>query len=122
MSDREKTVRSFSVAALALALLKEREMYGYEIIIELEKRSNRVFQLKEGTLYPVLHTLEKERCVTARDAKTPGGRLRRYYRLTEKGLRVLEEKKSEWKGFSDAVTAILAGAEGGWDEDRRVAV
>ena len=76
MSDREKTVRSFSVAALALALLKEREMYGYEIIIELEKRSNRVFQLKEGTLYPVLHTLEKERCVTARDAKTPGGRLR----------------------------------------------
>lgn len=110
MPSRDKTPLSGSTTMLVLALLKEREMYGYEIIEELEKRSNHVFKLKEGTLYPILHTLEKDRCLTARDAKTPGGRLRRYYRITEKGLRALEEKKEEWKGFSDAVTAILAGA------------
>lgn len=110
MSGREKTPLSGSTTMLVLALLKEREMYGYEIIEELEKRSNHVFKLKEGTLYPILHTLEKDRCLAARDAKTPGGRLRRYYRITEKGLRALEEKKTEWKDFSDAVTAILAGA------------
>ena len=110
MAGREKTPLSGSTSMLVLALLKEREMYGYEIIEELERRSNHVFKLKEGTLYPILHALEKERCLAARDAKTPGGRLRRYYRITEKGLRALEEKKEEWRGFSDAVTAILAGA------------
>ena len=99
-----------SVSMLVLALLKGREMYGYQIIEELERRSNKVFQLKEGTLYPVLHGLEKDRLVAAREAETVKGRVRRYYAITPKGLRALEEKKAEWQTFSSAVTAILAGA------------
>ena len=98
------------VSMLVLALLKEKEMYGYQIIEERDHRSNQVFQLKEGTLYPVLHTLEKERLVRAREAETVKGRVRRYYAITEKGLKVLEEKKAEWASYSTAVTAILAGA------------
>lgn len=107
---RERSTLPGSTAMLVLALLKEREMYGYEIIEELERRSEGVFQLKEGTLYPILHTLEKDRCLAVREEKTPAGRLRRYYRVTEKGLRVLEEKAGEWHTFSKAVTAVLAGA------------
>ena len=61
MAGREKTPLSGSTSMLVLALLKEREMYGYEIIEELERRSNHVFKLKEGTLYPILHALEKDR-------------------------------------------------------------
>lgn len=99
-----------SMSMLVLALLKEKEMYGYQIIEELERRSNKVFQLKEGTLYPVLHGLEKDRLVAAREAETVKGRVRRYYAITPKGLRALEEKKAEWQTFSSAVTAILAGA------------
>lgn len=95
---------------LVLALLKEKEMYGYQIIEELDRRSNHVFQMKEGTLYPVLHGLEKDGLVRAREAETVKGRVRRYYAVTEKGLRALEEKKEEWTTFSRAVTAILAGA------------
>lgn len=95
---------------LVLALLKEKEMYGYQIIEELDRRSNHVFQMKEGTLYPVLHGLEKDKLVSAREAVTEKGRTRRYYAVTEKGLRALEEKKEEWTAFSRAVTAILAGA------------
>lgn len=106
---REKSTLPGSTAMLVLALLKEREMYGYEIIEELERKSDSVFKLKEGTLYPILHTLEKDRCLAVREARTPGGRLRRYYRVTEKGLRVLEEKRTEWHAFSEAVTAVLAG-------------
>lgn len=109
MPGREKTPLSGSTAMLVLAVLREREMYGYEIIEELERRSEGVFRLKEGTLYPILHTLEKDRCLAVREEKTPAGRLRRYYRVTEKGLRALEEKKTEWSGFSRAVTAVLAG-------------
>lgn len=95
---------------LVLALLKEKEMYGYQIIEELDRRSNHVFRMKEGTLYPVLHGLEKDKLVSAREAVTEKGRTRRYYAVTEKGLRALEEKKEEWTAFSRAVTAILAGA------------
>ena len=99
-----------SVSMLVLALLKEKEMYGYQIIEELDRRSSHVFQMKEGTLYPVLHGLEKDKLVSAREAVTEKGRTRRYYAVTEKGLRALEEKKAEWNAFSSAVTAILAGA------------
>ena len=95
-----------STAMLVLALLKQGEMYGYQIIEELDRRS----EMKEGTLYPVLHGLEKDRLVTAREAVTDKGRTRRYYAVTEKGLRALEEKEQEWRTFSKAVTAILAGA------------
>lgn len=100
----------FSNSILVLALLKGREMYGYQIIEELERQSGQVFQLKEGTLYPILHSLEKDRLISAREAETVNGRVRRYYAITEKGLRALEEKKAAWNTFSSAVTAILAGA------------
>ena len=99
-----------SASMLVLALLKGHEMYGYQIIEELDRRSEHVFRMKEGTLYPVLHGLEKDRLVTAREAEAPNGRVRRYYAVTERGLRVLEEKEKEWRTFSRAVTAILAGA------------
>lgn len=99
-----------STAMLVLALLKSGEMYGYQIIEELARRSENVFQFKEGTLYPVLHALEKDRLLTAREAPSPTGRVRRYYTVTPKGLRFLEEKEQEWNTFSRAVTAILAGA------------
>ena len=69
-----------------------------------------MFRLQEGTLYPLLHSLERDKLVTARDQETPSGRRRRYYRITAAGLRALEEKKEEWQVYSRAVTAILAGA------------
>ena len=110
MARNDKSALPGGTAMLVLALLKEREMYGYQIIEELEKRSNQVFRLQEGTLYPLLHSLERDKLVTARDQETPSGRRRRYYRITAAGLRALEEKKEEWQVYSRAVTAILAGA------------
>ncbi len=110
MAKQEKGTLPGSTSMLVLALLKEREMYGYQIIEELEKRSNQVFKLKEGTLYPILHSLEKDKLVTAQEREAPSGRVRRYYRVTAAGLRALEEKKEEWSLYSKAVTAILAGA------------
>lgn len=107
MAGRDKTTGNTSM--LVLALLKKREMYGYEIIEELERRSENVFRLKEGTLYPILHTLERDRLVTARDAQAPSGRTRRYYRITAAGLRSLEEREREWDTYSRAVTAVLSG-------------
>ena len=61
MARNDKSALPGGTAMLVLALLKEQEMYGYQIIEELEKRSNQVFHLQEGTLYPLLHSLEKDK-------------------------------------------------------------
>ena len=82
MGKKDSSLQPGGTAMLVLALLKEREMYGYQIIEELERRSNQVFQLKEGTLYPVLHSLERDKLVTAREQETPSGRKRRYHHMT----------------------------------------
>ena len=91
---------------LVLRLLSEREMYGFEIIAELSKRSQEVFQLKEGTLYPLLRRLENEGAVTSRAEKIEG-RIRRYYKITKKGSGRLEERKAEWDRYSVAVNAVM---------------
>ncbi len=94
---------------LVLHLLSEREMYGYEIVTELDKRSQSVFQMKEGTLYPLLHRLEKEGAVTAYEEKKEG-RTRRYYRLTRRGRGRLIEQAENWRRYSEAVNAVLCTA------------
>ena len=94
---------------LILSLLSEREMYGYEIVTELARRSDETFSLREGTLYPLLHRLEKEGAVAAREEKA-GGRPRRYYRLTKKGGEKLSEREAEWVRYSSAVNAVLSSA------------
>jgi len=91
---------------LLLSLLKNQSMYGYQIIKEIEKRSQGYFRFKEGTLYPALHRLEAARLVRGRWERLPSGKERRYYHLTEKGLKLLEEKVAEWQGFSLAVNLV----------------
>ena len=95
---------------LVLSLLKDGDKYGYEMIEELARRSDDTFQLKEGTLYPLLHTLEKNRLVLSYTQATPSGRERKYYRLTSEGRRQLEYKEEEWKLFSEKVNAVLGCA------------
>ena len=70
---------------LLLSLLERRDMYGYEMIEALRLRSNHVFDLKAGTLYPLLHALEEQRWVVSYDETADGGRVRRYYHLTADG-------------------------------------
>ena len=106
----DKNLTSGSTTLLVLSLLSEGDKYGYQMIAELEERSDRTFSLKEGTLYPILHTLEKEGAVNAYEQEAPTGRTRKYYHITKKGLRLLDEKREEWTAFSRTVDAILQGA------------
>ena len=106
----EKSLLSGSTPLLVLSLLKNCDMYGYEMAEELARRSDDTFQLKEGTLYPLLHTLEKERLVESYTKEAPNGRQRRYYRLTESGRGKLAYKEKEWRLFSEKVNAVLGCA------------
>lgn len=103
----EKSLLSGSTPLLVLSLLKDGDMYGYQMADELAKRSDDTFQLKEGTLYPLLHTLEKNKLVTSYTKESEGGRERKYYRLTDEGRRQLEHKTQEWRLFSEKVNAVL---------------
>ena len=109
MKKADKNLLSGSTTLLVLSLLSSGDKYGYEMIAELEARSDHTFTLKEGTLYPILHTLEKDGAVKSYEKEAPTGRMRKYYRITRKGLRLLDEKKEEWVEFTHTVNAILAG-------------
>ena len=106
----DKSLLSGSTSMLILALLKDGDKYGYEMVDELDRRSDHTFQLKEGTLYPLLHTLEKNKLVTSYTKAGPGGRERKYYRLTSEGREQLETKKEEWRLFSEKVNSVLGTA------------
>ena len=97
-----------SSTMLILSLVEREDMYGYEMIIELARRSQDTFQMKEGTLYPILHTLEKEKCLTSYQQMAPTGRMRKYYRITPLGRKFLTEKRAEWAQFSQGVDQVLS--------------
>ena len=92
---------------LLLKLLSTEDMYGYQIILELARRSSNVFEMKEGTLYPVLHGMERERYVEAYEKTAPTGRVRKYYHLTRAGRAALTEEEKAWQEYSGAVNAVL---------------
>lgn len=101
-----KELISGSTTMLVLSVIKNEDMYGYKIIRELEVRSEYAFSFKEGTLYPILHALEKERLVESYWV-TADGRKRKYYHVTKKGAKRLEEKEEEFKEFSVSVSKVL---------------
>ncbi len=97
-----------STDSLLLALLVEQPMYGYQLVKELEQRSNGYFQFREGTLYPALHRLEKEGLLQGEWQPSPNGQKRRYYYVTDRGRMELASRLSQWRGFSRAVAMVLA--------------
>jgi PadR family transcriptional regulator PadR len=99
-----------SADSLLLSLVGEQAMYGYQIIKELEQRSQGYFQFREGTLYPALHRLEKAGLVEGKWQLLPSGRQRRYYQITEKGRSLLVEKKSQWLDYLKAMNLIIQPA------------
>ena len=103
----DKSLMTGSLTMLLLKLLSEKDMYGYEMIETLRKRSENVFELKAGTLYPLLHGLEAKGLLTAYEQEALG-QVRKYYSITKEGRSVLEKRKEEWKEYSHAVAQVLA--------------
>lgn len=106
MTTRRELITGSSYSLL-LCLLENQPMYGYQIIKELESRSEGYFKFKEGTLYPALHRLERSGLITGKWQKLLNGRQRRYYNITAKGLSKLAEDKTQWQDYLNAVKLIL---------------
>lgn len=105
MFDRELVKGSTSL--IVLQLLAEKDMYGYEVVKEMEKRSDHVLQVKEGTLYPALHKLEKQQYIESYWREPEKGPARKYYRITKTGKEILLQKTSEWKRFVNVIDKVI---------------
>lgn len=109
----DKSLISGSTTMLILKLLENNDMYGYEMIEELEKKSYDTFTLKAGTLYPLLHTLEESGMLESYEKLADSSRKRKYYSITKKGRKMLDMKKEEWKVYTSAVNNVLGGVNFG---------
>lgn len=96
-----------STVSIILAMLDRQPMYGYQMIKEIEKHSDGFFAFKEGTLYPILHSLEAKSMVESYWTDMEGTRRRKYYRITGNGRLHLEKRRSEWTIFCKAVNQVL---------------
>jgi PadR family transcriptional regulator, regulatory protein PadR len=101
--------------ALLLAVVADGPVHGYAVVERLRARSGGRFDLPEGTVYPALHRLEADGLLRSRWTAA-GGRRRRQYELTDRGIASLGVRSAEWRRFAAAVEHVLGGvtvAEGG---------
>lgn len=105
----EKSLVSGSMSLLVMKLLEDGDLYGYQMIAELRRRSDDTFRLRAGTLYPLLHGLEQKGLVTAYEQMAESGKSRRYYHLTKQGRDALREKEDAWNAYARAVGRVLKG-------------
>ncbi len=106
----DKELLKGSTSMLILKLLESGDMYGYQMTKELDRKSENTFTLKEGTLYPILHSLESTGMIEAYWEETDSSRKRKYYKITKKGKKLLAEKEAEWTKYVNGVRRVLGGA------------
>jgi PadR family transcriptional regulator PadR len=100
MSDSEANARKKgSIELLILAQLEARPRHGYEIGMEIERRSQGMVVFQVASLYPVLYRLEARELIKGQWVEMPGQRRRRYYKLTAAGRKVLREQRRSWRDF-----------------------
>jgi PadR family transcriptional regulator PadR len=107
--DRE--LKRGTLEMILLRLLAERPMYGYELVTTLEKRGGSQFQIKEGTLYPVLYRLESAGSIEPHWETYDRGVPRKYYQLTPGGQAQLERLIGDWHDFTSTVNRLLEKEE-----------
>lgn len=94
--------------ACVLSVLSQNDMYGYVLTQNLKE----VIEISESTLYPVLRRLQKDACLTTYD-KPFQGRNRRYYAITETGVKKLSLYLDEWNIYKKKIDKILGGKNNG---------
>ncbi len=103
-----------TLETIVLEVVGRRAMYGYEICKFVEQRTKGALELREGSLYPALHKLEKAGLLAARWGESDEGRRRKYYELTPGGAKELARRRAEWHEFTGAVNAIVEGTGVRW--------
>jgi PadR family transcriptional regulator, regulatory protein PadR len=101
-----KDLVAASATPLVLGILAEGESYGYAILKQINELSGGKLEWTDGLLYPLLHRLERLGYVESTWRTPPGGRRRKYYRITDQGRAELAEQRRQWETVVDALRCI----------------
>ena len=96
MNKISKELVGASAVPIILSILDEKESYGYEIMLKVKDLSNNCIEWKEGSLYPVLHKLEKNGLIKSLWKMADNGRHRKYYAINKKGRKALRKEIENW--------------------------
>jgi PadR family transcriptional regulator PadR len=113
MGEKNVQLKKGVIEILILKLLSRKKMYGYQLLQELDSRSNGVFKMKEGTLYPVLYRLEDGGLISSLweepDSSSSEKRPlpRKYYQITAAGVTELDRLISDFHNLLQGINLIL---------------
>lgn len=106
---RRNDILQGTLALLVLQTLASgRKMHGYAITAHIHRISNDLLRVEEGSLYPALHRMEQDGWVRAEWRKTEQNREARFYSITAKGRRQLEDERQIWRRLTEGVARVLA--------------
>lgn len=106
MSKISKELVGASAIPIILSILDKNESYGYEIMQKVKELSENRIEWKEGSLYPVLHKLEKNGLIKSLWKMAENGRHRKYYAINKKGRKALQEEIENWKLVHTMLTEL----------------
>jgi transcriptional regulator len=111
----DSLLQGSALEMLVLEVIAQEPSYGYEIAQTVAARSGGAFETKEGSLYPALHRLERQKLLKSlwREAD---GRRRKYYDLTELGKKELAARRQSWLRFAAGINGVLGTKQPGWSE------
>ena len=106
MEKLSKELIGASTIPIILSILTKNESYGYEIIQKVKEISNGKIEYGDGTLYPVLHKLEKKELITSYWKIADSGRKRKYYKICDKGKKELLVEKENWTVINQIISKL----------------
>jgi DNA-binding PadR family transcriptional regulator len=96
---------------LILSVLRDGPMHGYQLALDIEEQGGGLFRFKHGTLYPILHKLERDGLIKGTWSQESGERKRKSYALTQKGRRYAAEQRGAWRSFIDHFLQVVGEEE-----------
>jgi PadR family transcriptional regulator, regulatory protein PadR len=96
-----------TLGLLVLKTLSRGAMHGYGITLHIQRVSNDLLRVEEGSLYPALHRMEQDGWIKAEWRATENNRRARYYELTTKGRKQLEQEQKDWQRLMQGVSSVL---------------
>jgi len=112
MSEPQSKLIPGTLNVLILKSLTSGPLHGYAISKWVLERTEEVFRVEEGVLYPALHRLEKEGCLEAEWGRNDTGRRAKFYSLTPAGIKRLEAETTRWRRSARAMETVLNAREG----------
>jgi PadR family transcriptional regulator, regulatory protein PadR len=107
MGKAKNDILQGTLALLVLKTLQAGPIHGWGITLHIQKISNEVLRVEEGSLYPALHRMEQEGWIAAEWGLSDNNRRARYYSLTAAGRKQLAQEEENWQSLTAAVARVL---------------